>query len=166
MSKWGGRQCVQSACSIWFLWGKVSQALLFKLQTQTSHHHQIFHSVLKVVWNQGGVCWGVDESFWSAGRGNRSWGAGKVRQFKNFTGSKRLLQRLNFHVCRCRKLTICIPALWSELNPAPRCRASCASHYSNSTQALPDLVAAYGGCDDTIIDPFGFPLRFKDDWFR
>ena len=40
-----------------------------------------------------------------------------------------------------------------------RCRASCASHYSNSTQALPDLVASYGGFDDTIIDPFGFPLR-------
>ena len=84
MSKWGGRQCVQSACSLWFLWGKVSQALLFKLQTQTSHHHQIFHSVLKVVWEQGGVCWGVDESFWSAGRGNRSRGTGKVWQFKDF----------------------------------------------------------------------------------
>ena len=44
-----------------------------------------------------------------------------------------------------------------------RCRASCASHYSKSTQASPDLVASYGGFDDTIIDPFGFPLRLDSD---
>ena len=47
----------------------------------------------------------------------------------------------------------------SDLSILTRCRAACRRHFSNSTEPLPGVVAAYGGVGDVIIDPFGFPIR-------